>query len=359
MKFLVITILSVGGFFAVHFYTGPWGGGGSSADSGEGTAAPAAPADEAGSEATGAAAGAPDPGGDVLAPEGGESEPAPPDRLGTQLERLLAETDRAWDELEAADRNPATHNRSPVIARAYSRILRGTYNKPSLAGLQRKLVRRLTEISRHLFFTATPYYGDESGFVKMVQIDGKLDTIGRRHGLSYQFINLMRGEDPENGLYHKGDEIKIVEAKEFGGYLMHIDKNDFYMDLYIGGVFAARFPVGHGKDTRPTPAGETIVVARERYPQWTDPESGKVYQYGEDGHILGPVWLAFERRAGFNGLGIHGYTGDGRATGARASNGCIRMENEHAMMLYNVLVPCGHYESGFISRAPMNVEIVE
>ena len=42
------------------------------------------------------------------------------------------------------------------------------------------------------------------------------------------------------------------------------------------------------------------------------------------------------------------------------SNGCVRMENEDALMVYNLMVKCQFGSGGqFITRAPMKVEIVE
>ena len=125
------------------------------------------------------------------------------------------------------------------------------------------------------------------------------------------------------------------------------------MDLYIGGIFARRFEIGHGADETPTPTGTTQITAREFKPQWTDPKTNRVYEYGEPGHILGPVWLAFDDKIGVNGLGIHGYTGDGQATGVRASNGCIRMKNDETRLLYKILVRC-YIENG-ISHPGTNV----
>ena len=153
--------------------------------------------------------------------------------------------------------------------------------------------------------------------------------------------------------------MKIIHAKE-KGYDIHIDKSDFSLDLFVAGIFAKRYVIGHGAVETPTPTGTTFIDAREREPTWYEPSSNAEIPYGDPRHIIGPVWMRFNADAlGQSGLGIHGYTGEGAATQVKASNGCIRMANEDARELYNILVPCGMYSSGFMSRAPMRVTIVD
>lgn len=297
----------------------------------------------------------------------GQADPATPppaaqrDGLTAQGEALLAQADATWKEIESAGRNPLTDNLAPTLARQYSAVLRETYGFPALAPLAERLVeQRLRPLADKIFFSSVPYLKDPSGFIVPYEIDGQLNDIGRKFGLSYQLINLMRGVEPENGLYHEGDQIKIAKVLDHGGYWLHIDKSDYRMDVYIGGVFARRYPIAHGADETPTPTGETIIEGRVKDPQWTDPKTGNIYDAGDPNNILGGVWLPFHNRIGRQGLGIHGYTGeDGQATHARASNGCIRMTRDDAQDLYNILVPAAYYQSGFKSRAPMRVVIVE
>lgn len=292
-------------------------------------------------------------------PDPADTDPA---TLAPALQALKDKADAAWAVHEQAKRDPTTANDAPQIAAWYSQVLRGTYGKDALAGMANELVTtRLTPLGNRLFFSPTPYLKDDSGLftTHIIQEGENLDGIGRKYGMSYELINMMRGADPESGLYHPNDRLKVVNVKQ-SGYWLHVDKSDFRMDVYVGGVFARRYPVGIGEDVTPTPAGVTHITARVKYPQWTNPKTGEVIDYGQPGHILGPIWLAFDSKLGRNGLGIHGYTGaDGRATLVKASNGCIRMENDQALELYNIMVKCGMYQSGFISRAPMNVKVVE
>ena len=131
------------------------------------------------------------------------------------------------------------------------------------------------------------------------------------------------------------------------------------MDLFIGGIFAKRFAIGHGADITPTPTGSTHITAREFQPQWTDPKPTAFTNTVSPATSLALCGWPFDGKIGRNGLGIHGYTGDGQATGVKGSNGCIRMNNDEANMLYHILVPCAIHRGEFTTRAPMSVTIVD
>ena len=281
--------------------------------------------------------------------------------LSPELQALLDQADAQWTALSAGDRNPTTEAQAITLAKQYTKVLQGLYQVDDSREQQAQLIaERLQPLADSIFFSPAPYLADDSGFVVNYNVKSGdiLDNIGRTYGMSYHFINILRGEKVEDGNIRPGDRLKLFNLKD-KGYAMRISKSEFLMDLFVGGIFARRFDIGHGEDITPTPAGTTFITAREREPQWTDPKTNTVYNYGEPGHILGPVWLAFDSKIGRNGLGIHGYTGDGQATGVRASNGCIRMKNDEARLLYNILVPCATINGSFITRAPMKVTIVE
>jgi hypothetical protein len=281
--------------------------------------------------------------------------------LPADLKDLLKATDARWAELQAQG-DPVTGPEAPSIAAKYTRIFAATWNRPDLKTLQDRLLPTLSDLGKNIFLTNTPYAQDASGVVKMhkVNVGEKLDDIGRQYGLSREHINMMRGRDVKDAKYDRGDLMKVIDALKNHGFFLHIDKSDFTMDVIIAGIFCKRYSIGHGKAETPTPVGKTKIVSREKEMRWTDPKTKKVYKYGEEGHILGPVWMAFDPVIGRPGLGIHGFTGEGQVTGALVSNGCIRMNTNEAIELYNILVPAHKGNDGkFYVRAPMQVEIVE
>lgn len=296
--------------------------------------------------------------------------PADPDAtdaagFDAEIEELLADCERRWEAIVAADARPALDPQAPALARDYSAVLQATYNKPALKETQERIVaERLTPLADTLFFSRYRYPDDETGIFALhtVERGERPDSIGREYGMSYQFINLMREHPPESGELKLGETLKVLRAKEHGGYLVHVDKSDFFADVFVCGILIRRFPVGIGAPESPTPVGTGHIDMRSLEPDWTDPETGEVYAWNDPRNLLGRVWLRIKAdEIGQDGIGLHGFNGDpAQAVRVEASNGCVRMRNDDAELLYQILVPVGYYETkGFLQRAPMLVEIVE
>lgn len=79
------------------------------------------------------------------------------------------------------------------------------------------------------------------------------------------------------------------------------------------------YPIAIGKPKTPTPLGDFYIVSRIMHP----------------GGILGTRWLGLN----YDAYGIHG-TNRPDLIGQPVSNGCIRLHNHHAEILFD-LVPFG------------------
>lgn len=348
--FVILVIIAVGGWYAWH--KGWIGGEAEGADVTEA---------EAGADAGDAFAGV-DEGGTAA---GGSGDGAGGGEISEEMKQLLAACEARWAELELSGKPPGLAKDAPKLARDYSTVVQATYNQPRLKETQEKIVnQRLAPLAEKLFFSRYPYREDETGIFTLHKVEQgeRPDSIGRNYGMSYQLINLMREQPAESGELKLGETLKLVNAKTQGGYLVHVDKSDFFADVYICGILARRYPVGIGAIETPTPLGKAHIDMRSLEPDWTDPNSGEVYAWNDPQNLLGRVWLRLKSdEIGQGGIGIHGYNGDpGQAVGVKASNGCVRMRNADAEELYNLLVPVGYYETeGFMQRAPMVVEIVD
>lgn len=260
-----------------------------------------------------------------------------------------------WKQAVKAGQPPAQSSNAPLMGKLYSSVLRGVYNKPGQAAFEKMLLeQRLTPLGNELFFSKMRFQPDETNLIGLhkVQPGESPDLIAKKYGMSMEFINRLRGRDANDSHLNAGDGIKIVKAREKGGYFLHIDRGDYYMDCYIGGVFAKRYVISHGAVQTPTPTGHSKLTDRVLDPSWTHPQTHKVYGPNDPENILGKVWFAFSPEGiGQSGLGIHGYTGPNPQMRAQVSNGCIRMENDSALELYRTL--CSP------NRCPTEVEIVE
>ena len=72
------------------------------------------------------------------------------------------------------------------------------------------------------------------------------------------------------------------------------------------------------------------------------PSQGTHFEGGDPKNPVGPVWLALEgtdgAAVGKLSYGIHG-TVDPDSIGKQASEGCIRLRNDEAEKVYNLVIP--------------------
>jgi len=222
----------------------------------------------------------------------------------------------------------------------------------------------LRPIADKLFFSRARYEDDESGLVGtyVVESGDVPDSVGRQFGMSYQFLNILRGrQDVEDGDLRLGDRFKVLHLKDSSGFELRVDKSEFLLDVFLADCFVRRYPVGIGATETPTPTGTTFIDARERDPAWFHPKTGERIPHGHPDHVIGDYWIRLnDGELGVSGIGFHGYTGEGQAVEAQVSNGCLRMRNEDVAELFNLLPQVLYRDGEFLSRAPKTtVTIVE
>ncbi len=282
---------------------------------------------------------------------GGEEAPGP---IPAELKAGYDQAEALWS--AAKDGSPATSAKAPLMDQLYSKVLQGLYNKSGQKALEQRIIsERLTPLGNELFFAKTRFPDDETGIFVLheVQPGESPDKIAKKYGMSIELINRLRGmTDLTDAKLHAGDRLKAVTVRDHGGYFLHVDKSDYYLDCYVAGLFARRYPISHGAKETPTPVGKTHLTDRVLNPTWTDPHTHEVYQPEDPRNILGKVWMAFSPDGiGQSGLGIHGYTGPNPKMQAMVSNGCVRLDTPQAQELYQTIC---HPD-----RCPTAVEIVE
>jgi len=77
-------------------------------------------------------------------------------------------------------------------------------------------------------------------------------------------------------------------------------------------------------------------------PSWTDPQTNRTYHACDPDYPLGSRWIGLEGISGNaaqrTGFAIHG-TNDIKTIGKQDSRGCIRMYDNDAVLMYNLLIP--------------------
>jgi LysM repeat protein len=205
---------------------------------------------------------------------------------------------------------------------------------------QRTFVKnQLSELADKWLFNRTVLPGEELCENYRVEPGDQLRIIGEQHKVPYEILmqinNISRAENLQ-----AGQSIKVIN----GPFHAKVYRSTFTMDLYLQNTFVQSFPVGLGKPGMETPTGLWRVKpgGKLEKPIWTDPISGKTYHPEDPDYPLGSRWIALEGLTGASkgrdGFAIHG-THEPEQLGTAGSQGCIRMDNGEAILVYNLLVP--------------------
>jgi hypothetical protein len=166
-----------------------------------------------------------------------------------------------------------------------------------------------------------------------------LTAIGDKYKVPYEILmtinRISRAESLQAGL-----PIKVVK----GPFHSKVYRSTFTMDLYLQNTFVKSFRVGLGKPGMETPTGLWRVKSDGKLvkPIWTNPADGKTYHPEDPDYPLGSRWIGLEGLSGQaknrTGFAIHG-TKEPEQIGTADSQGCIRMHNGDAILVYNMMYP--------------------
>jgi len=205
---------------------------------------------------------------------------------------------------------------------------------------QRSLVKeKLSELSNQWLFSRTVVTDDPLCESYQVKSGDLLTTIGDKYKVPYDFLmtinRIQRAESLQAGL-----PIKVVK----GPFHAKVYRSTFTMDVYLQNTFVRSFKVGLGKPGMETPTGLWRAEKDGKLvkPIWTNPVDGKTYHPEDPNYPLGSRWIGLEGLSGEaknrDGFAIHG-TKDPGQIGSADSQGCIRMHNGDAILVYNMMYP--------------------
>jgi LysM repeat protein len=205
---------------------------------------------------------------------------------------------------------------------------------------QRTFVKKqLSELADKWLFSRTIFPQDKlTGSYKVLPGD-VLAGIGKQYKVPHEILmEINKLSRPE--ALQAGDTLKVIN----GPFHARVYRSTFTMDLYLQSTFVRSFPVGLGKPGMETPTGLWIVKKDGKMitPTWTDPVSGRTYEPEAPDYPLGSRWIGLEgiggEAVGRTGFAIHG-TKDPNGIGVAESQGCIRLHNGDAILVYNLLEP--------------------
>ncbi|MBN1972922.1 MAG: L,D-transpeptidase family protein [Sedimentisphaerales bacterium] len=204
---------------------------------------------------------------------------------------------------------------------------------------QAKFVKeKLSSLADDWLFNRVALPGDTLCEHYKVQPGDQLRIIGDKNKITYELImDLNKISDART--LRAEQNIKIVK----GPFHAKVYRSTFTMDVYLQNTYVRTFTVGLGIKGEETPTGLWKVKAGGKLiePEWTDP-SGKTHYPSDPDYPLGSRWIALEGvsgdAVGKQGFAIHG-THKPQELGTASSQGCIRLENGNAILVYNMLVP--------------------
>lgn len=197
--------------------------------------------------------------------------------------------------------------------------------------------KQLSRLSKVWLFSRTVFLEDNLCSSYKVELRDRFAALGKRFKVPYEILMQINNISNAKSL-RAGESIKIIN----GPFHCKIYRSSFTMDLYLQDTFVQSFSVGLGKSGMETPTGRWIVKPNGKLisPTWTDPVTGKTYEAADPAYPLGTRWIGLEgidgAAKGRTGFAIHG-TKNPKEIGIAGSRGCIRLGNDDAILVYDLL----------------------
>ncbi|MFB0525728.1 MAG: L,D-transpeptidase family protein [Phycisphaerae bacterium] len=205
---------------------------------------------------------------------------------------------------------------------------------------QRAFVKdQLSKLAEQWLFSKSLFSNDKLCSSYKAKPGDQLRTIGQQYKVPYEILMQINNIRRPKALQAE-QTIKVIN----GPFHAKVHRSTFTMDLYLQNTFVRSFPVGLGQPGMETPTGLWKVKLGGKLvkPAWTNPLTGRTHRPEEQDYPLGSRWIALEGLEGpakyRTGFAIHG-TKEPDQIGTAGSQGCIRLHNGDAILLYNLLVP--------------------
>lgn|GEM_PF-6786501 len=133
-------------------------------------------------------------------------------------------------------------------------------------------------------------------------------------GIVISGANAQIGEEPA------GPTVEVDE--------IYVELETYRLYAFSNGEYIESYPISTGYDTAPTPTGEFEIINQLKHP-WYTPSDEPAVAPGDEDNPIGTRWLGINKPS----YGIHGTTEPDKIR-QPASDGCVRMLNEHVEELY-------------------------
>ena len=201
--------------------------------------------------------------------------------------------------------------------------------------------QRVAKLNESLVFGRRVFKDDGFGGAYTVRSGENMQAIARAHGISWEFLGRLNGiSDPRK--LRAMQTLKVVR----GPFHAVVSKRAFVMDVYLGtpgqagAMYVTSFNVGLGKDGS-TPTGSWVAHNKLKNPEYYSPRGEGIIPADDPRNPLGEFWIGLRgidgAAVGSESYGIHG-TIEPETIGKEESMGCIRLTNEDAGRVFELLV---------------------
>jgi hypothetical protein len=266
---------------------------------------------------TGSAFSLPDPAKAVEAAQsnslGGTSSTEP--NSSTKNTRSTADVAAAGlaNAIATADRQYSSDRRKEALA-----TLSLFYETPNLTSEQREqLLIRLDPLAREVI------YSPEHLLEEPHRVGGSetLMDIADKYDVPWQLLANINGvDDPVTVL--PGTDLKVLR----GPFRADVDLVNQELTLFLGDLYAGRFPVGVGTD--PVPRSGTYTIQEKNSAKTYYDMSGNPVPPGNPRNPYGSMWIDLG-----SGISLHGSPQPGKPT----DQGCISVAGDYSRDVFGIL----------------------
>ncbi len=202
------------------------------------------------------------------------------------------------------------------------KLLSGFYNDASLNGPQRqRLLPNLDALAGKVIYSRENHLAPES---YTVSANESLMDIAKKWNVPAQLIyNINQSVLPNPVVIAPGTKLKIVR----GPFRTEINLEDQVMTMFLGDLYAGRFPIRVGISGEPKPGEFKVLVKSEAGHSWRD-SNGVDYPPGAPENGYGPNWIGLS-----NSLCIHAIPDSAKP----GHHGCIGLSEKDAKDVFGIL----------------------